>query len=151
MPRNNPAIDSAKAFKLAAADFYYEMYPDATADICRIPKPLAARLRKSEAYKSHLDSLIAISKSDLKNKMSKDNDKIRGAMADLVPRAIEVIRGHMEDGDGVVSLQAAREVLDRDGRMPKVSRVQTQQEIVSKIPDVDAEILAEFQPAEKPN
>jgi hypothetical protein len=149
--KRNPALDSAKAFRLAAADFYYALDPSVTASLCNITKPLAARLRNSEAYRDHLDSLVAQDKIQVKEKMSKDSDRIRGALAAMVPQALEVMRGHLEESDGVVSLQAAREILDRDGRMPKVSRVQTQQEIVSKIPDVDADILAEFQPAEKPN
>lgn len=149
--KRNPALDSARAFRLAAADFYYALDPNVTASICKIPKPLAARLRASDVYKDHLESLVAQDAAQVKEKMSKDSEKIRGALAALVPQAIEVMRGHMEDGDGVVSLQAAREILDRDGRMPKVSRVQNQQEIVSKIPDVDQNILDEFQPAAKPN
>ncbi len=152
MPRRNPTLDTAKAFRLAAADFHYYMLdPNAIASICKMSKQVADRIRASEAYKEHMESLLAQQRAQVDREMEKETKSLRLAMSSLVPQAIEVMRGHMEDSDGVVSLQAAREVLDRDGRMPKVSRVQSEIKDVSKIPDVDERILAEFQPAAKPN
>ena len=71
-------------------------------------------------------------------------EKLKMAMSSLVPKSIEVINRSLDDPKSEVALRAAQEVLDRDGRMPKVSKVQGAAQESSAIPDVDPVTAEEF-------
>jgi hypothetical protein len=136
------------AIKLAAADFYYSMDPDRTAVICRIDPVMADKLRKSKPYLEKIETLKQQMDAKLDVTMERDVSMIRARMASLVPEAIEKLSDQLQRDD-VLGLQAAREVLDRDGRLPKVSRVQTTIEDKTGLHDVDDKTLAEFGHAKK--
>ena len=138
-----------QATRLATMDFYYGINPERTAVVCRVDEKTAVKLRKHPVYKAVFDNLELEMNSTVKKDMSKESEKLKMAMASLVPDAIEKLRSQLEDV-GLVGLQAAREVLDRDGRMPKVSRVQSTIENQVGIPDVSDSLLKEFGES-KPN
>lgn len=140
-----------KAHRLAAADFFYTLGSNEAAMLLDIEPAEAGRIRKMEEYQVHLEHLRMQSEMEIERHMMKDAERIRMAFSQMVPKAIEVLNERMSSDDGTVSLQAAREVLDRDGRMPKVSRVQSEVKDLSKLPDVSDAILQEFHPETKPN
>lgn len=143
LKRLTPQQRTLQAHRLAAADFYYAMSPERTAVVMRLTSSQAKSLRKSKPYQSMIDNLQQEMGSTLKRDMKIESERIKQRMAELVPMAIERLHDQLED-NGIVGLQAAREIMDRDGRFPKVSRVQSTIEDKRTMPDVDDALLSEF-------
>ena len=79
---------------------------------------------------------------------------VEGVEADFASVQVEPVEQRAGHGDFVgllIHQRAAQEVLDRDGRMPKVSRLQTAPADENTMPDVEPKLLAEFLPTSKPN
>lgn len=146
--RLNPQMRVIQAHRLAAADFYYSISPDRTAVVMRLTPTQANSLRKSKAYQSQMENLTLEMNSTLKKDMAKDVELLRARMRELVPKAFERINDQLDD-QGLVGLQAAREVFDREGSLPKVSRVQSTIEDKRTLPDVSDSLLEEFGQAPK--
>lgn len=142
-----PQLRTLQAHRLACADFLYGMNPDDTAVICRLQPSQAKSLRKSKPYKGQMENLKLEHLVNLKRKMEKSaeeiNEGVKQRMAQLVPAAIERLADQLQD-EGLVGLQASREILDRDGRFPKVSRVQSTIEDKRTMPDASDSLLQEF-------
>lgn len=137
-------IEKVQADRLATMDFSYMMDPEATAGMMKISKGHAAKLRKMAAYKRRLAELRDRMNLGVDKVIDEDFKKVKNRLTLLVPKALEVLADNLEmDGD-LLALQASREVLDRDGRMPKTSRVQTQVQPASKIPTVNDATMEEF-------
>lgn len=137
-------IEKVQASRLADMDFSYVMDPEATAAMMKISKSHAAKLRKMAVYKQRLATLNYNHQRDVDKVLKEDFQRIKMRLSMLVPKSLEVLADQLElDGD-LLSLQAAREILDRDGRMPKTSRVQTQVQPASKIPTANDAIMEEF-------
>jgi hypothetical protein len=141
--RLNPQQKVIQAHRLAAADFYYSMSPDRTAVIMRLTPNQANSLRKGKAYQAQMENLTLEMNSTLKKDMAKDVELLRARMRELVPKAFERINDQLDDS-GLVGLQAAREVFDREGSLPKVSRVQSTIEDKRTMPDASDSLLQEF-------
>jgi len=146
-------LDKLQASRLADMDFCYMLDEEATAGMIKVSKAHAAKLRKMAAYKSRLAELRDRHNADVEKSLGEDFKRFKQRLSMLVPKSLEVLADQLEmDGD-VLSLQAAREILDRDGRMPKTSRVQTQVQPQSKIPSANDAIMEEFgvKPKDKVN
>jgi hypothetical protein len=135
-----------QAQRLASQDYYWSMDPDRTAVICRIDLKTAAKLRKTPAYLSRIESLKLEESATISVAMEKEADRLTQAFRQLVPLAVMRLEEAVQQNDQN-GIQAAREILDRDGRKPKVSRIQTTIEDKSGLQDVDHDVLKEFQPA----
>lgn len=143
-------IREIHAVRLAAADFYYALNPNVTAHLLNISPEDAAKARKHPSYLERIKELEQEDFSQLRKTMREDTERLRSAMSSLVPEAIEVMAKSLRSTDGQIALRAAQEVLDRDGTMPKVSRLQTTPAESDAMPDVEPKLLAEFQES-KPN
>lgn len=132
------------AHRLANADFHYMLGDELTANLLRIDPKVAAKMRKTQHYRERVSVLQGMMDKSMTELMRKDADRLRLAMSDMMPQAIEVIRQKLADSDPAIALRAAQEVLDRDGRMPKVSKMQTSLNDASTLPDVDPEVAKEF-------
>jgi protein-tyrosine-phosphatase len=137
-------IEKVQASRLADMDYCYIMDPDGISDLMKISRPHALKLRKSASYKRRLWELKEAHNTGLDEKLMKDVERMKMRVASLVPQSIEVLASHLQGEDAVLRLQASREILDRDGRMPKTSRVQTQVQPPSKIPAANDAIMEEF-------
>ena len=143
-------LDTMYARKLASVDFHWGMDPVKAATISQIDPKTAERLRTLPEYQSRLDELQLELDAVMRTGMQKESEKLRMRFAELVPEAVEKLAQQVQRDD-VLGLQAAKEILDRDGRMPKVSRVQQTIEDKTGIPDVDDKVLDEFKVAPKVN
>lgn len=149
--RLSPQQKVLQAHRLASADFYHvTIGPDRTAVICQVTPAQAKTLRNSAAYQVRMEDLTRLMDSDLQNDMEKENRRIKALVSQLVPEAIETLTEILNGPNDAMRVQACREILDRDGRMPKVSRIQSTIEDKRGIPDVEDSILAEFQ-EQRPN
>lgn len=144
-------IQRIHAIRLANADFFYALDPDLSAHMLNISPEEAFRARKNPVYDERLNQLENEEMGQLRRTMKEDTDKLRLALQAKVPRAMEVLDEALWSGDMNVAVRAAQEVLDRDGRMPKVSRLQTAPADENTMPDVEPKLLAEFLPTSKPN
>ncbi len=134
-----------QAQRLASQDYYWSMDPDRTAVICRIDLKMAAKLRKTPAYLNRIEMLKLEEQSTISLAMEKEADRLTQAFRQLVPLAVMRLEEAVQQNDQN-GIQAAREILDRDGRKPKVSRVQNVLEDKTGLADVDHDVLKEFQP-----
>ncbi len=130
--------------RLAAADFYYTVSPEMVELTLELDHKVAQRIRRTKAYKEKLEELAKEMEQGLDSVMREEAMKLKRAWAAMVPKAIEVIRDHLIARDPMLQASAAREVLDRDGRLPKVSKVQSQVQVEEKIPAVSDRLIAEF-------
>lgn len=148
--RNTRAADRLAmdilAWRLANADFSFGMNPELTAHTLSISRPDAAKARLSKTYKARIAELKSELNRSIQGQISAESEKLRMGIATLVPRAVEVLSQALNDPDN--QIRAAQEILDRDGRLPKVSRVQQETREQSVLPEVDKSILEEFH---KPN
>lgn len=137
-------IEKVMASRLADMDYCYMIDPDGNSDMIKISRTYAFKLRKSASYKRRLWELKESHNTGVEEKLLKDVERMKLRVSQLVPQSIEVLASHLNGDDAQLRLQASREILDRDGRMPKVSRVQTQPTVPSKIPAVNDAIMEEF-------
>lgn len=137
-------LEKVQASRLADMDYCYLMDEEATAGMMKISKAYAAKLRKMAAYKRRLWELKEQHNTNVEKLIDKSYERMKMRFQQLVPKAIEALADHLEGDDPLMRLQASREVLDRDGRMPKVSRVQTQPQAPSKIPTINDATMEEF-------
>lgn len=136
------------AWRLANADFTFDMNPDLTAHTLNISRPDASKARRSRAYKERIAELKADLNASIQGKILAEAEKLRVGLSTLVPRAIETMTNALADEDPAIRIRAAQEILDRDGRLPKVSRIQQETKEVPVLPEVDKSIMDEFH---KPN
>jgi hypothetical protein len=148
--RKTSDIEKVQASRLADMDYCYIMDPDGISDLLKVSRPHAVKLRKSASYKRRLWELKEAHNTGVEDKLMKDVERMKMRVASLVPQSIEVLASHLEGNDAQLRLQASREILDRDGRMPKTSRVQTQVQPISKIPAVNDATMEEFGIKPKP-
>lgn len=142
-------VERIQAVRLAEADFLYAMDHSGSASLLKLPPGLALKLRRSAAYHHRMNALKFKMAEGAERAIQKEHDKLRMAMSELVPKALEVLRNNLDSDDLSIQQAAAKEILDRDGRMPKVTRVQQQVQPSSKIPDANDAILAELQKVPK--
>lgn len=142
-------VERIQAVRLAEADFLYAMDHSGSASLLKLPPGMALKLRRTAAYRHRLNSLKFKMAEGAERAIQKEHDKLRMAMSELVPKALEVLRTNLDSEDLSIQQAAAKEILDRDGRMPKVTRVQQQVQPSSKIPDANDAILAELQKVPK--
>jgi len=133
-----------QAYKLASADFFYAMDPNTTADLVGMETSIASRVRTTKFYKDHICRLEMEHRRKIESKMNEDAEKLRASLSTMVPKALEVLNKSLADPEGQTALRAAQEILDRDGRMPKVSRIQTTQEQQNPLGEVDKKTIDEF-------
>ena len=148
---SDPEIIKAQAERLASADFYYVLSPDAISSMLKMSKAHASKLRRMTVYRDRMEALRQRMNEGMDKALAEDSKKMKMRMQDMVPKALETLADHLEKDGDMLSLQAAKEVLDRDGRMPKTSRVQTQTQPASKIPSANDAILEEFGVQPKPD
>lgn len=101
-------------------------------------------MRQTRNYKERIMELQTQLNRKLENVIQEESEKLRAGLASMVPRALEVLNTSLSDSEGQIALRAAQEILDRDGRMPKVSRIQTSIETENPLGDVDADTVNEF-------
>jgi hypothetical protein len=139
--QDKSSLDVA-AWRLANADFSYGLNPDMTAYSLELTPKMASRLRSRVAYKARIEELKAEWMRRVSGQMGDEIERLRASISSLVPQAIEVLRNSLSDPE--TSLRAAQEILDRDGRLPKVSRLQQESREQAVLPEVSKEIAAEF-------
>ena len=147
-PRTDRSLNRQRiklvAARLAPADFMYLLGEKATSDMLGIDEKDAKKARKTPEYASRIKELEEDYRDWVSQAMQGSAEKLKMAMSSLVPKSIEVINRSLDDPKSEVALRAAQEVLDRDGRMPKVSKVQGAAQESSAIPDVDPVTAEEF-------
>jgi hypothetical protein len=144
-------VREIQAQRLAAADFFYALNPSLSAHLLNISPEDALKARKHPGYERRLAELTEDMNATMRRSLKEDTEKLRLALQSMVPKALEVMNSALYGDDSNVGLRAAQEVLDRDGRMPKVSRLQTTPVDEGAMPDVEPKLLAEFMPHSKPN
>lgn len=142
--RQPRSIDKLRAWRLAQADVYYALDSHITNSLLSIEDKDAARIRRSKDYQENLQRLTESLEAHNRNLYAKDAEKLRIALSSMVPKAVEVLYSNLNSDDENVRLRAAQEVLDRDGRMPKVSKVQNTVDDKSVLPEPEQSIIDEF-------
>lgn len=133
-----------RAWKLALADFLYGLNPNLTAATLSIPVSAANKARNHPAYQERIQELKEDMNRRLERELGADAEKMRVALSARVPEAMEVLAEALRSKDPNIRIRAAQEILDRDGRLPKVSRVQNEQKDARVLPQFDAQLLDEF-------
>ena len=139
-PTQRETAEAVIAYRVANADWFYLQSPNVTNMNLGISNAAGRKARDSQVYRERMEELKRLDG----NRNVADAERVRSAMSALVPQAMRELENALNDEKGEVRIKAAVEILDRDGRLPKVSRIQNEGRDGAALPAVDPEIIKEF-------